>query len=180
MVIEDTIFEGVFVIHSFYVEDERGVFVKVFNDDEFSDNRIDFVIKESYYSISNKDVIRGMHFQMPPYEHAKLVYVVEGAIVDVLLDLRKESKTFMKYISFELSGNNHKAIFIPKGIAHGFKSLVNNTITVYSVSSGYSPDSDAGIRYDSFGYNWDVSNPILSNRDKQFLSFSDFSKITPF
>ena len=121
-----------------------------------------------------------MHFQLPPNDHEKLVYVPKGSIIDVVIDLRKESKTFKQFISVELSDENKRSIFIPKGLAHGFKSLNNDTITVYNVSTEYDEKSDQGITYNSFGYNWNVKDPLLSERDKTFLSLNDFLINNPF
>lgn len=121
-----------------------------------------------------------MHFQMPPHDHEKLVYVPIGAILDVVLDLRKESETYMKHFSVELTDNNYKSIFIPKGCAHGFKALEDNTITVYNVATEYNANADMGIKYDSFGYNWQLEAPILSNRDIDFLTFKEYMINNPF
>ena len=97
-----------------------------------------------------------------------MVTVIQGKIIDVILDLRKKSKTFKKFISVELSRDNRKSIFIPKGIAHGFGSLCDNSIAYYMVTTEYSPSHDKGIRYDSFGFKWPILNPIISNRDMNF------------
>jgi dTDP-4-dehydrorhamnose 3,5-epimerase len=180
MKLEETTLEGVYIINNFNAIDNRGLFAKTFNKIFFNENNLDFEIRESYYSISNKNVIRGMHFQLPPNDHEKLVYVPKGSIIDVVIDLRKESKTFKQFISVELSDENKKSIFIPKGLAHGFKSLKNDTITVYNVSTEYDEKSDQGITYNSFGYNWNIKNPLLSERDKTFLSLNDFLTNNPF
>jgi dTDP-4-dehydrorhamnose 3,5-epimerase len=162
MIIEKTELAGVYIIDNFVAKDERGTFVKTFNQQEFKDNELEFEIRESYFSISQKDVIRGMHFQLPPHDHQKLVYVAQGSIIDVILDLRVESKTYKKSISVELSEENRKSVYIPKGFAHGFKSLEDNTITVYNVSSEYNSRADSGIWYDSFGFDWQNNEIIMS------------------
>lgn len=180
MTFEETKLKGVFIIDNFNVSDNRGLFVKTFNKNLFKKNQIDFEIRESYFSVSNKDVIRGMHFQLPPDDHEKLVYVPKGEIVDVVVDLRKQSATYKEYISVKLSALNKKSIFIPKGLAHGFKSLEDDTITVYNVATEYIPNSDMGIKFDSFNFNWDVTSPILSKRDTEFLGLKDFLKDNPF
>jgi len=178
--LEETALEGVYIINNFNAIDNRGLFAKTFNKNYFNENNLDFEIRESYYSISNKNVIRGMHFQLPPNDHEKLVYVPKGSIIDVVIDLRKESKTFKQFISVELSDENKRSIFIPKGLAHGFKSLRNDTITVYYVSTEYDEKSDQGITYNSFDYNWNIEDPLLSDRDKRFLSLNDFLINNPF
>ena len=167
---------GVKLIKFNKLNDNRGIFCKIYNEDIFEANGINIDIKESYYSISEKNVIRGMHFQIPPYDHDKLVYVANGKVLDVVLDIRKFSSTYKKFISIELSDENGLALFIPKGCAHGFKSLTNNTMMVYNVSTVYSPQCDCGIKYDSFGMDWNVENPIISKRDASFYALEDIEK----
>ena len=180
MKIEKTKIEGVYIITNFNAKDDRGLFVKTFNKNTFNKNNLDFDIRESYYSVSNKNVIRGMHFQLPPYDHEKLVYVVLGEIIDVVVDLRKNSSTYKEHISVKLSAENKKSIFIPKGLAHGFKSLKDNTITVYNVATEYNNTADEGISFHSFGFDWEVEKPILSVRDSSFNTLNEFNEINPF
>ena len=180
MIVNDTKFEGVYIIDNFFSEDNRGLFVKTFNKDFLHKNNLDFEIRESYFSISKKNVIRGMHFQLPPHDHEKLVYVPKGTIIDIIIDLRKKSKTYKQFISVELSDENKKSIFIPKGLAHGFKSLKKDTITVYNVSTEYNPDLDSGIKIDSFNFNWNTEDILMSNRDKNFQSLDSFCENNPF
>jgi dTDP-4-dehydrorhamnose 3,5-epimerase/CDP-3, 6-dideoxy-D-glycero-D-glycero-4-hexulose-5-epimerase len=158
--------------------DDRGSFIKTFHDTTLQDAEINFQLKESYFSFSNKDVIRGMHFQLPPHQHAKIVFCPYGAILDVIIDLRRSSSTYGKYYAHELSRENHKAYYIPEGFAHGFKALTEDAMTYYLVTSEYSKDEDTGIRYDSFGFDWEVKDPIISERDFSFPSLAEFS--TPF
>ena len=180
MKVERTEIQGVYIITNFNAKDSRGLFVKTFNKNTFNENNLDFEIKESYYSVSNKNVIRGMHFQLPPYDHEKLVYVPKGSILDVIVDLRKKSKTYKQHISINLSEDNKKSIFIPKGLAHGFKSMNDGTITVYNVASEYNADFDNGIKFDSFNFNWNSEDIEMSNRDKEFPSLTSFCEDNPF
>lgn len=180
MNIEKTALDGVYIINNFVAEDERGTFVKTFNKQGFENNNLKFDIREAYFSISKKDVIRGMHFQLPPSDHEKLVNVTSGSILDVVVDLRKKSLTYKKYISTELSAENRKSIFIPKGFAHGFKSMEDNTITVYNVGTEYDSKSDQGIKFDSFGFDWQANEVIMSSRDKEFMTLDCFCKSNPF
>ena len=176
MRILDTDFEGLFLIENFLVEDSRGSFTKVFNHDLFERTGVNFSPKEIYYSVSHKDVIRGMHFQTPPTDHEKLVYVASCSIIDVVLDIRKGSKTYGKYFSIKL--DEHKnSIFIPSGFAHGFKSLVDGTIVVYNQTSCYSKEHDSGILWNSFGFDWGLEEPIVSERDKSFIDFRNFVSV---
>ncbi|HLU16517.1 MAG TPA: dTDP-4-dehydrorhamnose 3,5-epimerase family protein [Edaphocola sp.] len=156
-------------------DDERGTFVKTFNAALFAAGAdIAFDLQESYFSLSAKDVIRGMHFQMPPHEHAKIVFCPQGAILDVILDLRKDSPSYGQYEARVLSAENHQAYYIPPGFAHGFKSLDEGAMTFYLVSSGYHKASDTGILWNSFGFDWECQAPVLSPRDKSFVAFEDF------
>lgn len=174
MKIIQTEFSGVYIIDNFYQQDMRGSFTKLYNETQFAELGIDMQLKEIYYSISQKDVIRGMHFQLPPHEHAKMVHVIKGSVTDVLVDLRKESPCYRKALEIHLAGNRPQSVFIPKGIAHGFKCLENNTIMLYQVTSGYSSAHDTGIAWDSIGYDWNIANPIISERDSGFISLEEF------
>lgn len=154
--------------------DVRGTFVKTFHETNLGAAGIQFTLRESYFSFSHKDVIRGMHFQLPPHEHSKVVFCPQGAILDVIVDLRRTSGTYGQYYATELSADNHKAYFIPEGFAHGFKALTDNAMTYYLVSSEYSKEHDTGIHYDSFGFDWGVADPIISARDLSFGTLSEF------
>lgn len=164
---------GVYLVHNFFTEDNRGSFVKTYHADAFKQIGLNEHFKESYYSTSKKNVLRGMHFQTPPYDHEKLVYVTEGSILDVILDLRLKSKTYGKHVSVQLNAFEN-SVFIPKGCAHGFLTLSQNATVVYNVTTVYNKDADAGILWNSFGMKWDVQNPILSNRDMSFEQFSNY------
>jgi len=155
--------------------DNRGSFIKTFHDTILRDNGINFQLKESYFSFSNQGVIRGMHFQLPPHQHAKIVFCPSGAILDVIVDLRKSSPTYGQYFAHTLSADNHKAYYIPEGFAHGFKALTNEAMTYYLVSSEYSKEHDTGIRYDSFGFDWQTDQPTISDRDRTFPALQDFA-----
>lgn len=166
--------EGVFIIKNKVFKDERGNFIKTYHEKDFKDNNLITNFKESYFSVSKKNVIRGMHFQLPPFDHEKLVYVAKGQVLDVILDLRKNSKTKGKSISINLSEENGYSIYIPKGLAHGFKSLEDGTIMVYNVGTVYNQEADFGVRYNSFNFNWEIENPIISKRDKNFEDLKIF------
>lgn len=169
-----SILNGAKVITLPFSTDGRGLFVKTFLDTDFKKEGIAFTLKESYFSISKKDVIRGMHFQLPPHQHSKVVFCPQGAILDVIVDLRKGSPTYGQYITEELSAENHKAYFIPEGFAHGFKSLTDDALTYYLVSSEYNKAYDAGIYYDSIGLDWELDSPVLSVRDMSFQGLNEF------
>ena len=166
--------KGAFILLGQFKEDARGGFCKLYNEETFKLNNLDFEPKEVYYNCSNKNVIRGMHFQTPPYEHKKLIKCISGRIIDVILDIRKESPTFLKYDIIELNENDGKSIFLPKGVAHGFLSLEDNTFVLYNVSTVYNPNYDKGILWNSFGFDWPSINPILSKRDKDLPHTNEF------
>ncbi|MBS1783470.1 MAG: dTDP-4-dehydrorhamnose 3,5-epimerase family protein [Bacteroidetes bacterium] len=154
--------------------DNRGSFVKTFHENSLANAGIQFQLKESYFSYSRKDVIRGMHFQLPPHQHAKIVFCPQGAILDVMIDLRKESPTFKQCVAQILSQENHKAFYIPEGFAHGFKALTDQALTFYLVSSEYDNKSDTGVLFNSIDFDWQVDQPILSTRDLSFVSLNEF------
>ncbi|MBA3829494.1 MAG: dTDP-4-dehydrorhamnose 3,5-epimerase family protein [Taibaiella sp.] len=168
------ILNGALILQLPAFADNRGTFVKTFHDTSFQEMGIHFTLKESYFSLSHKDVIRGMHFQLPPHHHSKIVFCPQGAIMDVIVDLRKGSPTFGRCYAQELSATNNLAYYIPEGFAHGFRTLTDNAITYYLVSSEYSQPHDTGIRYDSVGYDWQVTHPVISPRDLSFSPLSDF------
>ena len=174
MEIKDTGIPWLKIILPKKFEDHRGSFIKTFNKEFFEENWLSSDFKESFFSISHKDVIRGMHFQLPPMDHDKLVYVVRGRILDVIVDLRKWSPTEWKFLSFELSQENNHILYIPKWCAHWFLSLENNSIVIYMQNTIYSPEKDSGIRYDSFGMERPTNNPIVSEKDKKFKWIEEF------
>jgi dTDP-4-dehydrorhamnose 3,5-epimerase len=172
MKFENISIEGVKIIKNNLLFDNRGSFIKTFNSNLFENNN--FEIKEQYFSFSKKNVIRGMHFQNPPSHYTKLVSVISGEIMDVILDIRKNSKTYGLVFSTKLSRTNGISIYLPKGIAHGFLTLKSNTIVSYLQSSCYNIQNDSGIKYDTINFEWGISNPIISDRDLKFESFKDF------
>ena len=174
MEIKEMKIAGVFIISSNISKDDRGSFYKTYHYEIFQNHGLNNIFKESYYSISKKNVIRGMHFQVPPFDHDKLVYVPRGSIIDVVLDIRKESNTYGEFFEIELSGENKKVIYIPRGCAHGFKALEDESLVIYMQNTIYNEEYDKGIRYNSFGYNWNCQNPILSTRDESFITIDKF------
>ncbi len=158
-------------------EDMRGTFVKTYARRLFDQHEASFEMGEEFYSVSNKDVVRGMHFQLPPHDHVKLVYCPVGAVEDVLLDLRSGSG-YGKVARMRLSGDQPSLLFIPKGIAHGFRAMVDGSLMVYKTSTEHVSIADSGIRWDSFGHDWGVDQPLMSDRDRQHPALGSF--VTPF
>ena len=155
-------------------EDARGSFVKTYARSVFEGAGIDFDFREEFYSFSHKDVVRGMHFQRPPHDHAKLVCCPAGAVLDVLVDLRRGAG-FGRVASVVLNADEPAILVIPSGIAHGFKALRDDSLMVYKTSTEHAPSHDAGIRWDSFGFDWDVAAPIVSARDAGHPALADFA-----
>jgi len=174
MAITETELKGVFLIEPDIFSDDRGLFIKPYNEDLFRSQGIQMEIKESFYSVSMKNVIRGMHFQLPPFDYEKMVYVTDGRIKDVLLDLRKGSPSYTQFFSIELSAENARQIYMPKGIAHGFVSLSDKATVTYLQSVVHRPDYDAGIKWNSFGMEWNIDHPVLSERDQAFPVLGEF------
>jgi dTDP-4-dehydrorhamnose 3,5-epimerase len=162
-----TALDDVFVIEKPRFEDRRGLFVKTFNEDAFRKLNLPTSFKECVYSISKQNVLRGMHYQRHPHGHAKLVNVIEGEILDVVVGIGGETnrRNRGKYASFLLSAQNNRSLCIPDGYAHGFLVLSERAVVSYMTTSGYNQESDAGVRFDSFGFGWPVERPIMSDRD---------------
>ncbi len=174
----ETGFTGLFIIAVPDNTDNRGNFKKFFNSDFFALHHLETDYREFYFSCSKKNVIRGMHFQSPPHDHAKIIAVGAGGIKDIVLDIRKDSPTFGKHFCCELTASTGKALYVPRGFAHGFLALEDNTIVNYLQTSCYNKEHDKGILYNSFDADWNISNPIISERDLSFDNFKNFN--TPF
>ena len=178
MKIRTTPLDGVKLIDSLQRQDDRGLFVKTFSKDDFERAGLASTFSESYYSQSRTNVIRGMHFQSPPAECAKLVSVARGTILDVVLDIRARSRTYGAVFMVSLSADKRQSLYIPPGFAHGFAALKDDTIVSYLQSSVHAPELDHGIHPLSCGIDWGIPHPVLSPRDAALPPLSDFR--TPF
>ena len=173
MKINKTYIEDLLIIEPQLFKDERGFFYESYNKNNLNSS---VVFVQDNESKSYKGVIRGLHFQVPPFEQTKLVRCVSGNILDVVVDLRTNSKTYGKCFSIELSSENNKQLFIPKGFAHGFQVLSNEAIVNYKVDKYYNPDSDLGIIWNDkdLSIDWKLNiEPFLSNKDLKLMSFKD-------
>lgn len=169
--------EGSFEIRLAPRGDERGYFMRTYDRQMFAANGLQTEWMQENQSLSAQfNTVRGLHFLLPPHTETKLVRAVQGTILDVFVDLRRASKTFGQWDSIELSEGNHRAVYIPKGFAHGFCTLTERAVVQYKVDSSYVAESDAGIRWNdpAIGINWNVLNPILSERDKNLTLLSEF------
>ena len=169
-----TEFSELCILRPTVFQDRRGIFVKTFRSDEFRDLGISFEPREEFYSVSAKNVLRGMHFQLPPAAHAKLVYCLSGRVLDVVLDMRRGSSCYGKSFSCQLDGQRRELLFIPAGFAHGFLALEDQSLMVYKTDAPHAPEHDAGIAWNSFGFDWKVASPVMSDRDRKFPAWPDF------
>ena len=175
MIFTKTELDGVFIIEPKVFEDSRGYFFESYNENEFIRNGINVKFVQDNQSMSKEyGVIRGLHAQKDGYAQAKLVRVLSGKVLDVAVDIRKDSPTFGKYVSVELSGENNKQLFIPRGFLHGFSVLSNMAIFSYKCDNFYCKDSELSVRYDDpdIGIDWQIPKDkiIISDKDKNGVS----------
>lgn len=180
MEIEKTAIEGVFIVKPNVFSDNRGYFFESYNKVEFErlGIRTDFV--QDNESCSSKGVVRGLHFQAPPFAQAKLIRVIKGSVLDFAVDIRKGSPTYGKHVSVKLDDKQKNMFFIPEGFAHGFVTLEDNTIFSYKCTALYNKESEGGLIWSdkTLALDWQIENPILSDKDKLWQDFESF--ISPF
>lgn len=169
--------DGVWVIEPKVFKDARGYFMEAFKEEEFRKYVGDVHFMQDNESMSSYGVLRGLHYQKGEFSQAKLVRVIKGRVLDVAVDLRRQSPTFGQYVSVELSEDNKRQFFIPRGFAHGFLVLSEEAIFTYKVDNAYAPQAEASIRYDdeSIGIDWPVSPEqlLLSEKDTKAVAFKD-------
>lgn len=168
---------GTFEIVIKKLGDARGYFMETYSSKLFTDNNLQTDWVQENQSLSErKHTIRGLHFQIPPFAQTKLVRAIQGEILDVFVDLRKDSETYGQWDSIHLSANNCKAVYVPRGFAHGFCTLTENTIIQYKVDNPYAPEYDNGIRWNDpdIKIDWQTESPILSAKDEKLQFFKDF------
>ena len=177
MEIKERVISGVFEISLSPNYDERGFFTRTFDHKIFSEMKIvhNWVQENHSYTLKS-GTIRGLHFQFPPFSETKLIRVLHGKIIDVIVDLRKDSKTFGKWDSIELSRENNKVLLVPRGLAHGFCTLVDNCDVLYKVDNIYSPEYENGLKWNDkdLQIKWPTKDPIVSSKDNNLLNFKDF------
>lgn len=178
MDIEPTEIPGCYLLQARVLGDARGTFVKTFHTPRFEELGLRTDWREEYFSTSTKGVVRGMHFQLPPADHAKMVFCLSGEVLDVVLDLRRGSPAFGKAQGFTLSAENGRGLYLPTGCAHGFLSISDASGMYYKVTSVHSPEHDAGVAWNSFGFDWPIDVPVLSDRDGRHPALNQFD--TPF
>jgi len=174
MIFKETKLKGACTIELERIEDKRGFFARSWCRKEFAEHGLNPLIVQCNISYNKKKgTLRGMHYQSAPYEEAKIVSCISGAIYDVIIDLRPDSATFCQWFAVELSSDNYRMIYIPVGLAHGFQTLADDTTVYYQMAEYYHPECARGVRWDdpAFGVKWPIKNSIVSTRDNQFLDF---------
>ncbi|MCJ8294567.1 MAG: dTDP-4-dehydrorhamnose 3,5-epimerase family protein [Oceanospirillaceae bacterium] len=176
MKIEELEIPDCFQITPNVLKDHRGAFTKTFHNDTFAEFGLNIEIKEEFYSISNKNVLRGLHFQKPPSAHNKLVYCAKGAVLDFFIDLRRGSPKYGQHLSIELNESNGLILYLPIGIAHGFLSLEDNSLMVYKTDCSYDSESDCGIGFSSCDIKLpiDALDIIMSKRDQKLCRLKEY------
>jgi dTDP-4-dehydrorhamnose 3,5-epimerase len=177
MKIKETGFSGLLLVLPDVLNDERGYFFESFHKEKFRELGLPTEFLQDNQSLSHKNVLRGLHFQNPPFDQGKLVRVVSGSLLDVVVDIRKKSPTYGRSFSIELNAKEPVMLWIPPGFAHGFLALENNTILNYKCSKVYNHQSESGLYYNDKDLNisWNCSSPIVSEKDKLLTSFKDFN-----
>ena len=180
MEIIETGIKGLLIIKPRVFADARGYFFESYNENVFKQHGIHEKFVQDNQSLSSTGVLRGLHFQAPPYDQGKLVRVINGAVSDIAVDIRKNSPTYGKHVAVELTGENKTMLFIPSGFAHGFLTLKDNTVFSYKCTNVYHKDSEGTILWNDkdLGINWHIEEPVLSEKDLSGQTFNSF--ISPF
>jgi dTDP-4-dehydrorhamnose 3,5-epimerase len=178
MIIQETSIPGCFEIVPRIFRDERGSFIKTFHSGLFAEHGLQTSFAEEFYSWSKRGVLRGLHFQIPPSEHTKVVTCLYGEVLDVVVDLRIGSPTFGRHDLLALRAADAVMLYIPPGLAHGFLAVSDEALMYYQVTSVHNPACDKGIHWNTAGIPWPHGDPVVSPRDSAFPSFTEF--VSPF
>jgi dTDP-4-dehydrorhamnose 3,5-epimerase len=175
MTFTETALPGAFVIEPELIKDERGFFSRIWSDKEFAEHGLESRMVQCNASFNlKKGTLRGMHYQLAPYAQAKLVCCIRGSIYDVIIDLRRDSPTFRKWVAVDLSASNRLMLYVPKGLAHGFQTLEDNTEIFYQMSEVYAPESASGVRWNdpAFSISWPADTRTIIDRDQNYPDFN--------
>jgi dTDP-4-dehydrorhamnose 3,5-epimerase len=176
MIFEETQLAGAFVVGLERREDDRGFFARTFCQHEFADHGLKPTIAQANVAFNRqRGTLRGMHFQYPPAAETKLVRCTRGAILDIIVDLRPESPTYLGHVAVELTGDNHRALYVPERFAHGYQVLEDDTETTYQVGEFYTPAAEGGLKYDDprLGLEWPLPVTELSPKDAAWKSLDE-------
>ncbi len=179
MKIEKTDIDGLLIIYPNVFGDDRGYFMESFNKKKLADFIGNYEFIQDNQSLSQKGVVRGLHFQSPPFDQGKLVRVIKGSVNDVVVDIRKNSSTYGKYFKIKLSESNFKILWVPPGFAHGFETLEEDTIFSYKVTNEYNKESEGSILWNDKTLNieWETKNPVVSEKDSNSELFKNFNSL---
>jgi dTDP-4-dehydrorhamnose 3,5-epimerase len=177
MIISETGFNGLLTIEPSVFQDDRGYFFEAWNYERFKQHGLDVSFLQDNQSMSAANVLRGLHFQLPPWQQGKLVRVIRGAVIDVVVDLRRKEPTFGKHFKYHISDEKKNMLWIPPGFAHGFLTLEENTIFFYKCTQVFNRESEASIAWNDYdlAIDWETKNPVVSDKDKNAPSFRDFN-----
>ncbi len=180
MEVIETKIKDLLIINPKVFADQRGYFFESYNEAVFKQNHVDANFIQDNQSLSHQGVLRGLHFQAPPFAQGKLVRVITGAVLDIAVDIRKNSPTYGEHVAIELNEENKTMFYIPPGFAHGFLTLRDNTIFSYKCTNLYNKASEGTVLWNDsdLKVNWNIENPILSEKDLVGTKFKDF--ISPF
>ncbi|MEN8928481.1 MAG: dTDP-4-dehydrorhamnose 3,5-epimerase [Flavobacteriales bacterium] len=172
----ETKIKDLYILEPRVFGDERGYFFESFNNETFqklTGTNLEFV--QDNQSMSGKNIVRGLHFQNPPFAQGKLVRVIKGKVIDVAVDIRKDSPTYGEHVSVELSGENNRMLWVPPGFAHGFSSLEDGTIFSYKCTNYYNKESEGSVAWNdpTLNIDWQVENPIISEKDQESLLLNE-------
>ena len=172
---EETGLEGLKIIQTKHLADDRGYFSKIQNANIFSEAGITASVNEIYTSLSHKGVVRGLHLQNPPSGQSKIVFCLSGSIYDVAVDVRQNSPTYGKHFGIKLSASKPIGLYVPVGFAHGLQSLEDATVIINACSAVYDPDAEVGIKWDSCDIAWPIDEAVVSDKDMQQPKLSEFT-----
>jgi len=179
MLFSETGLAGAFIVDLERREDERGFFAREFCQEEFKAHGLKPVVVQANLAFNAKaGTLRGMHFQYPPAAESKLVRCVRGAILDIIVDLRPESPTYIQHIAVELNEDNWRALYVPERFAHGYQALKDNTVTSYHVGEVYTPSAEGGLLHDdpALGLEWPMPVSVISEKDRAFPSYAEIEQ----
>lgn len=177
MTITKTAIEGLLIYEPRVFNDDRGLFFESFNEKIFEEAAGDIKFVQDNQSVSKKGVLRGLHFQNPPHAQGKLVRVANGSVIDVAVDIRKDSRTYGEHVAVELTAENNKQFWIPPGFAHGFVALEDDTIFCYKCTDYYAPECEGSLLWndEDLKIDWGIENPLVSDKDKIATKFANFT-----
>ncbi len=176
MIITQTTFRGLYIIQPRVLTDDRGYFFESWNKETFAKAGMPYDFVQDNESGSARNVIRGLHFQIPPCAQGKLVRVFKGALLDVAVDLRRAEPTYGRHFKIHLTAKDHKMLYIPEGFAHGFRTLEDDTVFFYKCTHHYNKDAERTIRWDDpdLAIDWKTDAPLLSEKDRNAMPFREF------